>query len=327
MSVERFLVTGGFFDGSSEGYIGELSLRRDDDRVELAFEPRLICEPPEPKLRVVNKGFTGGSLHNGLLWLCSPNQVLVFSLSDYQLVRVIDDPAFNDLHHVLAEDRGLTVVNTGLESLDEFDYDGHLRKRRLLTSESRTRARMSRAAEFRTWDSHPHLMHPSHCARRDDGALLLTLVRQRRIVCSDGRDDDWTWGSPEFLGPPHDGFLARHAPSGRMCLWVTTVPGEVIACDPYDGEPIACWSLAAQGAAQGWTRGLCVLEHGLLVGTTRIRASNADYFARWNPTSAESSRSAISYLPFDRARPSVSVDVLHERSAKVFSILSVTPPR
>ena len=119
MSVERFLVTGGFFDGSSEGYIGELSLRRDDDRVELAFEPRLICEPPEPKLRVVNKGFTGGSLHNGLLWLCSPNQVLGFSPSDYQLVRVIDDPGFNDLHHVLAEDHGLTVVNTGLESLDE----------------------------------------------------------------------------------------------------------------------------------------------------------------------------------------------------------------
>jgi hypothetical protein len=322
MNLERFLVTGGFFDGSSEGYIGELSLRSDGRRVELAFEPRLICEPPEPKLRVINKGFTGGSIHNDLLWLCSPNQVLGFSLSDFQLVRVVDNPAFNDLHHVLAEDSGLTVVNTGLESVDELDFEGNLRRRRLLTSDARTRARMSRSAEFRTWNSHPHLMHPSHCARRDDGALLLTLVRQRRIVCSDGRDDDWGWGSPEFPGPPHDGFLARHAPSGRMCLWVTTVPGEVTACDPYDGQPIERWSLATRGAAHGWTRGLCVLEHGLLVGSTRIRASSADYFAQWNPTSADASRSAISYLPFDGERPSVSVNVLHDRSAKVFSILS-----
>ena len=55
MSHERFLITGGFFDGSSEGYIGELSLRREGDRTVLSFTPRLICEPPEPSLRVVNK--------------------------------------------------------------------------------------------------------------------------------------------------------------------------------------------------------------------------------------------------------------------------------
>ncbi|HVI03776.1 MAG TPA: hypothetical protein VM869_34020, partial [Enhygromyxa sp.] len=301
MSHERFLITGGFFDGSSEGYIGELSLRREGERVVLSFTPRLICEPPEPGLRVVNKGFAGGSCHDGILWLCSANQVLGFSLEDLRLVRAIDDPAFNDLHHVLAEDRGLTVVNTGLESLDELDYDGRLRRRRLLTSDGRTRARLARASEFRTWDSHPHLMHANHCARRGDGALLLTLVRQRRIVWSDGSDEDWAWASPEFPGPPHEGFIATHPPSGRACLWVTTVPGEIIACDPETGELIERWSLAERGAAQGWTRGLCVLEHGLLVGTTRIRSSNADYFARWSDGAAQESRSAISYMPFDPA--------------------------
>jgi hypothetical protein len=166
-------------------------------------------------------------------------------------------------------------------------------------------------------------MHANHCARRRDGALLLTLVRQRRIVVIDssGEDDhDWPWASPEYPAPPHDGFLAAH-PSGRECLWVTTVPGEVIACDPDSGELIERWSLADRGAARGWTRGLCVLDHGLLVGTTRIRASNADYFSRWSEADAGASRSAISYLPFERGGATVSVDVLHERGAKVFSIL------
>lgn len=317
---ERFLITGGFFDGSAEGYVGELELRREAGRVELGFEARLICDPPDPGLRVINKGFAGGSCHAGLLWVCSANQVLGFSLDDLRVVRVVDDLSFNDLHYVLADDHGLTVVNTGLESLDEFDHDGRLRRRRLLTSDARTRARLERAPDFRTCDSHPHYMHANHCARRSDGALLLTLVRQRRIVRIGEDDHDWDWASPEYPAPPHEGFIAPH-PSGRECLWVTTVRGEVIACDPDCGEVIERWSLAERGGALGWTRGLCVLEHGLLVGTTRIRASNADYFSRWSDAEAGSSRSAISYLPFDRAGPTVSVDVLHDRGGKVFSIL------
>ncbi|PRQ07546.1 hypothetical protein [Enhygromyxa salina] len=320
MSAERFLITGGFFDGGSEGFVGELVLSHADERMDLEFEPRLIREPPDPSLRVANKGFTGGSYHDGLLWLCSANQVMGVSLDDLRLVRVIDDPGFNDLHHVLAEDRGLTVVNTGLESLDEFDHHGQLRHRRLLTSDARTQARLARAPEFRTCDSHPHFMHANHCARRGDGALMLTLVRQRRIVCVGDEDTDWDWASPEYSAPPHEGFIARH-PSGRSCLWVTTVPGEVIACDPTTGEIIERWSLVERGAAQGWTRGLCVLEHGLLVGTTRIRPSNADYFSRWSDGAAQVSRSAISYVPFDAERATVIVDVMHERAAKVFSIL------
>lgn len=320
MSDERFVVTGGFFDGSSQGYVGELVLRRVGEQVSLRFEPRLVCEPPDPRLRVVNKGFAGGSIHGGLLWLCSANQVLAFSLDDLRLVQVIDDPGFNDLHHVLAEDHRVWVVNTGLESLDELDHEGRLVSRRLLTSDARTRARLARGGEFRTRDSHPHFMHANHCARRDDGALLLTLVRQRRIVCVEAGRDDWDWASPEYPGPPHDGFIATHPATGRRCLWVTTVPGEVIACDPSSGEIVERWSLAARGAALGWTRGLCVLEHGLLVGTTRIRASNAGYFANWSEVTAERSRTAISYVPFGSGAV-VSVDVLHERSAKVFSIL------
>lgn len=321
MSDERFVITGGFFDGTSQGYIGALTLRREAEQVSLHFEPRLVCEPPDPRLRVINKGFAGASIHGGLLWLCSANQVLAFSLDELELVRVIDDPAFNDLHHVLAEDERLWVVNTGLESLDELDHAGRLCSRRLLTSDARTRARLARREEFRTWDSHPHFMHANHCARRDDGALLLTFVRQRRIVCIEPGRDDWDWASPEYPGPPHDGFIALHPPSGRRCLWVTTVPGEVIACDPSSGEIVERWSLAARGAALGWTRGLCVLEHGLLVGTTRIRASNAGYFSHWSEVAAERSRTAVSYVPFG-AGAVVSVDVLHERSAKVFSILA-----
>lgn len=323
MKDERFLITGGFFDGSSRGYVGELVLSMAAERASLRFEPRLICEPPNPRLRVSNKGFAGGSIYNGRLWLCCANQVLAFSLDDWRLVQVIDDPGFNDLHYVLAEENRLWVVNTGLESLDEFNYAGRLLSRRLLTSDARTNARLARGGDdFRIWDSHPHFMHVNHCSRRDDGALLLTFVRQRRIACIEEGRDDWDWASPEYPGPPHEGFIAEHPVKRRRCLWVTTVPGEVIASDPISGEIIERFSLHARGAALGWTRGLCVLEHGLLVGTTRIRASNFNYFSNWSEIAAEHSRTAISYVPFGAA-PVVNVDVLNDRSAKVFSILRI----
>lgn len=319
MSSRYFLVTGGFFDGGCDGYVGELELRRRDGVTSMAFEPRLTHQPTDPALRVPNKGFTGGTILDRRLWVCGANQVLAFDVERWSLVEQVDDPAFNDLHHVLAEEQGLTVVNTGLESVDVFDRQGVLQDRVLLTSDARTRQRLERVAEFRTCDSNPHFMHASHCARTTDDGLLLTLVRQRRVV--DCRD--WSWASPEYPAPPHDGFLAEHAPSGRCLLWATTVAGEIFASDPFTLELIEHWSLPDRGGPVGWTRGLCVLDDGVLVGTTRIRANNAEYFQRWTSRDHAQSRTALAFLPFDDRASVVAVDVFPKRPAKVFSILRV----
>jgi hypothetical protein len=320
MKEELFVVTGGFFDGSSEGYIGKIVLNIHNNEVSLYFEEILISEPPNPNLRVKNKGFSGGSLHGNLLWLCSANQVLGYSLANFELQHVIDDPLFNDLHYVLAEDDGLYVVNTGLESIDYFNYSGELIERKLLTSDERTQQRVSSFPDFRTVESKPHFMHANYCCRGLDGDLLLTFVRQRRVVNS----RDWSWVSPEYPASPHEGFIANFSVLNKDCLWVTTVSGEVIASDIVSDEIVANWDLKKKGVPPGWTRGLCILEHGILVGTTKIRASNAKYHSGWGARDIENSRTTISYISFDKAKGVTTVDVLNERNSKIFSILPLT---
>ncbi len=317
---EEFIITGGFFDGTSEGYIGKVILKRNVGDVSLNFQASIITEPPTPRLRVKNKGFAGGSIHGNKLWLCSANQVLAYSLPDLELKQIINDPFFNDLHYVLAEKNGLYIVNTGLESLDHFSYDGQLLARTLLTSESRTQSRTSSSSEFRIIESKPHFMHANHCFRMNDGHMLLTFARQRRIVDS----SDWSWASPEYSASPHEGFIAPFSVLNKDCLWVTTVPGEIIASDPLSGEIVYTCTLKDKNVPPGWTRGLCILEHGLLVGTTKIRASNAEYYSGWNQNDIENSRTTIAYIPFDQKQDVVTVDVLNERSSKVFSILPLT---
>lgn len=318
MNKETFIITGGFFDGTSEGYIGKLELTNNNGDVSLNYKTSVIEEPPTLELRVKNKGFSGGSIRGNLLWLCSSNQVMAYSLIDFQLKHVIDDPLFNDLHYVLAEEDGLYVVNTGLESLDFFGYDGFLKKRLFLTSKELMNSKPSNSLDFRIIDSKPHFMHANYCSRNLDGTMMLTFVRQRRIVDT----TDWNWVSPEYSASPHEGFIAKYSLSGLHCLWVTIVPGEIIASDPVTGEVISTWDLKVKNVPPGWTRGLCVLDHGLLVGVTKIRENNASYYSGWNQQDIDNSYTTISYIPYDENKEVITVKVLNERNAKIFSILS-----
>ncbi len=321
MVKEEFIITGGFFDGSSKGYIGKIELLKHDKNVSLSFNVILISEPPSERLRVINKGFSGASIFNSILWVCSSNQVLAYTLCDFELVNVIDDPLFNDLHYVLAEKEGLYIVNTGLESLDFFGYDGKLKERTLLTSDKRTLYRTSDLSkDFRVLDSKPHFMHFNYCSRNLNGNMMLTFVRQRRIV----EMETWGWISSEYESSPHEGFIADFPNNQQPCLWVSLVPGQIIASDVITGGIVSKWHLADLNIPPGWTRGLCVLEHGLLVGVTKIRKSSAGYYSGWEQKDIDASRTTISYIPFDEAGDVITIDVLNENNAKIFSILPIS---
>ena len=256
---------------------------------------------PDKQIAVPNKGLTGGTVHGERLWICSSNQVIGINKNTLRIDAIIDDPLFNDLHHVLAEDDVITVVNTGLESIDTFSYKGELQRRVLLTSDDRTSFRTSHVPDFRVIESKPHFMHANYCSRTEDGDLLVTFIRQRRIVNS----RDWSWASPEFSSPPHEGYLQVYPITGKNLLWVTTMPGFVIATDPDSQEIVCSWKLSDYGISAGWTRGLYILPHGILVGTTGIRKSNHDYYRRWSADDVSSSYTGVHYIPFEtKGRPS-----------------------
>lgn len=319
ISCHQFIVTGGFRDEASpEGYIGKLELLRDGTKTSLVFNPIIVTPPPNKNLALANKGFTGGTIHNNQLWVCSANQVLCYTLHDWQLIDVIDNALFNDLHHVLADDSGLYVVNTGLEAIDYLKPDGTLIKRVLLTSDKRTDFRISQANDFRLYNSEPHFMHANHCTKNERGDLLVTFTRQRRVV----NLGDWSWSSPEYEAPPHDGKMAYYPPHSQNYLWVTNVHSKIVACDNKHHIKKS-WNLKDYYIPAGWVRGLAIMSYGMLVGISKITESNRNYYSGWHKQDFADSKTAIAYIPFDDKENSYFNVIFPERkAAKIFSIIS-----
>lgn len=128
---ERFVVTGGFFDGSAEGYVAELRLerRRSGARCDytLSWRRGALVEPPDPGLAVPDKGLTGACWRaDGALWACFPNTIVALDPLGWRVGETVTHPHFNDLHGVAVAPSGsrtlagaeLVVANTGLESVD-----------------------------------------------------------------------------------------------------------------------------------------------------------------------------------------------------------------
>jgi hypothetical protein len=129
--------------------------------------------------------------------------------------------------------------------------------------------------------------------------------------------------------PPHEGFVQQVDHFGKMRLiWNSTVHGLVVATDADTGDTVKTWDLSEYpGIPRGWTRGLCVLDDGFLVGSTVIRGSAERWLQRHNNTwnfDTKDSSTAVVFVPFHvlDCTPTVcAVDVLTHRDAKVFSLL------
>lgn len=141
-AVENITVTGGFFDGTPNGYIGMITVwrRRFGNSVtRLSF--KMVKEFVPTLLPVNNKGFGGGSWHNKELWVCWPNRVVAIKPSqtvDWCISQKIDNIKFNDLHDVHVTNSKVYVANSGLETVDCFSHDGVLQTRHWLTEENTT---------------------------------------------------------------------------------------------------------------------------------------------------------------------------------------------
>eukprot|EP00035_Acanthoeca_spectabilis_P012140 m.215023 g.215023 ORF g.215023 m.215023 type:complete len:906 (-) comp15541_c0_seq2:214-2931(-) len=287
--AEEITVTGGFFDKTADAFVGLISVWRcneDDDVVGLTYRTIRVYTPDFKP--VINKGFAGGSWYNDELH--------------------IDNPQFNDLHHVHACRDGLWVANTGLDSVDHLSHDGQLIARCGVVPD----------------------VSPQDCLVdiRDQAAHTERRGRDQGHVNHNGADEpsvNMVTQLPKS-SPPHEGFFGT-VPSfntGQL-MWNSTVDGLVIASDSTSGEMIRAFDVSEYPELpRGWTRGLCVLPDGLLVGSSAIRGSAEQWIQRhdaeWN-FDVEQSRTAVSFIPFDQSRQPRAVDVLNERRAKVFSLL------
>ena len=163
---------------------------------------------------------------------------------------------------------------------------------------------------------------------------MVTLLQSKRViqVGKDGQD-----GQPMHTviqlrceSPPHEGFLDLETHFGHSPLvWNSTVDGFVVASDPASGEPYETWDLSSYcSIPRGWTRGLCLLDDGFLVGSTVIRGGAEDWLSKhgnkWNfPT--HQSKTAISFVPYAKEKDchTTSVHIMNSRYSKVFSLLRI----
>eukprot|EP00656_Telonema_subtile_P039542 TRINITY_DN44643_c0_g1_i1.p1 TRINITY_DN44643_c0_g1~~TRINITY_DN44643_c0_g1_i1.p1 ORF type:complete len:957 (-),score=98.12 TRINITY_DN44643_c0_g1_i1:140-3010(-) len=332
-AAEVITVTGGFFDESSNAYVGMVTVWRAGGRVtRLTF--RLVKEYIPDRIPVINKGFTGGSWHKGQLWVCWPNRVAVVDPQQgWEIGQCIDDPSFNDLHHVHASTRGILVANTGLETVDRFTPEGEL-----LSRWSLLERQLQLDTDIRDQDAHRRRRghqqkHANHVGWSEEGCIMATCMKTSDLrIQLEGGGTVKRIELPDNCRP-HEGFLARVPEvSTDMLLWNSTVDGRVIATHLETGQVCREWRLAEYpNLSRGWTRGLCLLDDGFLVGTTVLRGEAMRWpDVRWD-FDPESSCTGVAFVPYSNSDSpeagtrTPEVEFLTERNGKIFSLLH-TPP-
>ena len=69
-----------------------------------------------------HKGFAGGCIIENKLLATTEAEILQFSLAPLKLKKTTTKKYLNDVHYVAPADGGYVVVNTGLDTLELFDY-------------------------------------------------------------------------------------------------------------------------------------------------------------------------------------------------------------
>eukprot|EP00040_Diaphanoeca_grandis_P017728 m.92959 g.92959 ORF g.92959 m.92959 type:complete len:418 (-) comp26588_c0_seq3:266-1519(-) len=373
--VSSFVVTGGFFDNSSNGFIATLRLRwqNTEDGVEvldeMAFDhpPQIVVPPNACSLHVKNKGLAGSSWYNGELWACFPNTIVAFSqptasMRLWKQVRVIDNDYFNDLHHLSVGPKGLVVANTGLETIDVVSFEGVLLHRISLIPQDLTQLRLTSSRtsgeDFRIHNTKipiPHQKHVNHItllpSSKDEINILVTcfgnpeaeargILKRVNLKCAVDKDPG---GKEAFVathehiiatidGYPHDGEVLPATDEA----WVTTVIGDVLAMNLLTGQETTGSRIRLydrHDCAHGWTRGLCVLPSGVLVGSTAIdpKSKGATYPGIPWPWDVAITTTAITFVPTSTAERATIVNLDFPKSSqqarsKIFSVLAIPEP-
>lgn len=217
--------------------------------------------------------FKCGSVLGDVLAVCTQTEVICYRLPDFDVIRYISHPWFNDLHHVLVREDGyLLVANTGLDMVLEItptDAVGRVWSTvtgRPIDSEPPQR-------DYRKLSTtKPHRSHPNHVFVVDQD-LWATRFLQRDAICLTRHA---TLSIPG--AGPHDGLVLDNG------VYFTAVDGRVVK---FDKRPLALSriveldSAASRKPRPGWCRGLALVRDRIWVGFSRIRPTRSRQHVAW----------------------------------------------
>ena len=213
---------------------------------------RAEYHPPD---ELVSEGqkiqFTGSCFINGVYYVCSHNEILVFEeWPPDKPARRITINGFNDLHHCFPYKDGLAVSNTGLETVDYVSLDGELIERWDLLAGVEGARVIDPDKDYRLIpDTKPHLRHGNHVFTLD-GELWTSQLSTSDAACA----TDTSKTLEMEVGMPHDGIVM----GGKLVF--TTTNGHLVFFDleaPHAREAVHLTELNPDFSQLGWCRGVC----------------------------------------------------------------------
>ena len=219
---------------------------------------------PYPHSLSVGKGITGLVLDqtNHDLWASFSNSIVRIDLNTEQILEVITDESFNDLHDLFIHKDRIISVNTGNESIDLINPEtNEIERIDFLGSDLRKRTPESTMYS----STKPHLHHISTARYNKNGELVVGFFKQQRII----NIDNWSQVGTVMESPVHDLQVM-----GDKLLW-TTITGKVFTSQ--SSNPIV--DLKDYFGKMGWVRGLYLFDKYVVLGTTSVRDSNLEFFS------------------------------------------------
>jgi hypothetical protein len=231
--------------------------------------PPDVCAAEEPAIL-----FKCGTLNNGMLYVCTQTEILIYTVPGFQLLTRLSLPSFNDVHHVRPTPDGtLMVANSGLDMVLEITIDGQVLREWNMLGEDPW-ARFCKEIDYRRVAStKPHRSHPNHVFFIGD-EIWVTRFQQRDAICLTDLSKRIQIGI-ELVhdGLVHDGYV-----------YFTTVNGRIVIANTQTQaieEVIDLNSMSPTDAILGWCRGILVEDGKAWVGFTRLRLTKFRENVSW----------------------------------------------
>jgi hypothetical protein len=216
---------------------------------------------------------TSASIHNNILYIASPTQVYLYRWPDLDLIRVINSPYFNDVHHVTVLKDKIYIVSTGLDAVIRFSMQGDFEEMQSVYLE-RISEKFDLSKDYRMIGSlKPHDSHPNYVFEVNDD-IWSTRFRQRDIINLRTREVVSIY-KPAGM---HDGFTFK----GK--IYFTAVDGHIIELDAKEKKVtnvIDLNKLDGRGIPLGWCRGLHVDDEYYFVGFSILRTTKLEENVHW----------------------------------------------
>ena len=278
--AEKLLISGGIPRKLGELYKPGHVLKKAEmaiiDLVKQSYTPVLQYKTPQAYCSntLPSIGFTGFTCHESYIYLPTGTEVLVLNSNNYKIEHIINDPLFNDIHHVTVGKTAIYITVTGMDAVFEYDFT-YKRKHIHQVLGKPVFHRFSESQNLNKLTStKPHEAHPNHVFFIDDEPWV-TRLKQKDAVCL----TDSTKKITITNGLPHDGFVKGNQ------VYFTTVNGYVEAFNTEtlakEGEIQLSGAPQRSGAPLGWCRGIYVSDSCFYIGFTQLRTTKITEHIAW----------------------------------------------